>query len=1676
MQLFRILSDALNRTSVTADYQTYDDILWDAVEQALGASLQGAKQLVLVVDGVDEASCGEDKLLRRLTQASSKASNAKLITLGSQTPPEIPAQTRVQITEDLVFDDIAAVVRGCFGHSQVFSSLPAIDQETVVGRITQASQSSFLLAKLIAKRVRNETTPESLKKAVDTVLSKKPTVNDFVAYALEQPDVTPEGKHMLLWLATAERPLHVRELSELASIQTDKRTISDTAVEPLHALRPLNSLVFLQYDYFFLRHGLIRNAVVDTFTQGKLIPSVKDRHADLVTRLLVYVKSTVTDQHEPSSLPFLDYHDTTVLLDKNPLLEFALRYWVPLFRKTTVFTKDGETTAAKEISKVLPTTTIVVRLLRSVLDNVSTPDLVTFQKSVTNVYRTVLTPENVSTLQAIITLASLVRQVNGPEPFTLFYEAAILSQKLLTPRHIVTMQMVTVFLELTTERITESKTDIMTRREEMLLVLVECYKVHYGNTEKVVTILDQLVEHYRKVKDTKKVESTLTTIQSITSHLTTTTDGTAGSLDVRLVGRRDTDSHAVQNFRLDLNDEDELLETTEGYEADALLNLANKHVQSGRADLAERAYVEFWQRATRESRVNNTASWEDKKMKIILAYTNFLRSQKREHEASSVLNSFWQDYQHTNSSLSESKVSHLEQIAKVMKTVGLSAVSLSVLKHVSEYYHSTRRTETSSYKEVQQMLQSTSQEVMHSASSQSFVSESTLEEMILETSSSTSVDQSFYGSAETLVGMYISQRRWQHASRTIKRILKNTWPTFFATTLQDVTLPQKHVDSSLSLADRLAQCYHARHRQAKEQDTRFRIYYAVRSGLNVEDKLRQHHLSELLHLLERTLQTELVISVYQELLNDYTKHYGPDHSTVIQTLRKLAELTRPRPVFLDYYQRIIQALNKNGNYHPDSVEPLNIVATELWNQGRHSDALHYCTILFTAWLNNPKLSPKFQDEKFVHGIFTRYIQCLRAVRTQFPTIHKVTLDYQTKCKAVFSATATITVQATLNLAQLCQESKSYEMEAIRLYEELLKTNSKDVNLDEIRGTLDALYEEQSAIVANTELTESASSTQVEQATKVLKRRITSLRESYGWAHEESLSRMKDVVSFYSKQQKTEQVVQELQEATTHILSSETSTSRLSQAAATIVGSYIATHQTQKAVDLSNEVYRQVIKKDNTNVKSTKFDLTSKSRQNLIFLAQLEHQLHRQSSTVNEILASLTTELVYFEDFQQQVSSNSSFISTSVSAARLYHFLITNNRQEVATDVANEFVKYFLANEGKRVGFKSSSEVQVFIMMILHYFSTRQSNDIVRSVGIASTSHVTELVRLKKYDDACDLALASFKYIRAQESYRTSAIARFVLVLSMNVSGRGLQLNDATRKRMLDTSATIIQDVLQVLRDQKINIAQVGLEHLNSIIGLLGEQGDYPSLSMVLTSIWQSREAQRDWDPSVTLSLGRLYIMARYLIGDTTSAVRLAEDIVYNCRRVNGTRSPTTMKMSVLLSQLYTGIGQRNQAHKETQDLANRYYKRSAALHENILRALSDPTFDDLDGSVDGGSVNGSVNGSMSPSGLDSDFVADFTNGATIDDQVRQHYKLFKLAVQRFGGWPKDYAEYERLNGDLRREYPSALKDVDGVDKWELKGYGSGKAESKEDLIDADFNDWQLFNDTRIVDGVEEEEL
>ncbi|KAJ6028412.1 hypothetical protein N7540_003988 [Penicillium herquei] len=1653
VQLLNILGEAYEQSKKITVESEYQGILWTALERALGAALRNAKELVIVVDGVDEATGGEAPLLQKLLAATAHGTNVKLITLGAEKPKGAEGVMHVPITEDRIADDVSIVVRSSFEEHEIFASLPELEQETIIDQITEGSHGSFLWAKLASKRVRREKTPEGLHKAVEDVFSNKSTVTEFVLHAVQSTEISDDSRLVLLWLATADRPFTLKELTTFFSIDVTKHTVTDRVVKIRDILRPVAELVFIQDGLVYLRHGLIRSSVLEIHSKGKLLPTIKDRHADFVTRLFVYIKSVLPEQHEPS-LVTLTHHDTSMFVLKNPLLDFAVRYWPRHLTQTTVYTTGGEAPTAKEFSKVFPATITLLLLQNTLWQTVVTPTLFTYQTTVTNLCRTILTTKSVVTLQSIISLAFFHRDISLiSESIPFFYEITTLSRTLLTTEHIVTMKIANIFLELTSEQTTTSRTDIMIKREEILLLIVECYKTHYGKTsEQVVTTLKTLIEHYRLTKEEKKIQEITATLLTIT----TTYDGgddTRGDLHVHLKGHKRQESEGGIRFILDA-EEDEFIDESFNYEA--LIQQAEKYRAEGKISEAERIYVELWQRSNKESRVQSTSFWEEIKLKAVVAYSQFLKQEKRETEASSILSSVWEEHRHTSLALTEQSSKHFQEIATVMATVGLSAAALAIYKQVSHYYQSTSQTKSSHFEEIQKRITSTSEQVMKSVSSSSSSSETTTtEEIITEAFSSNKIDKELFTVTSVLIQQYTTEHRWKDATRVIKKALQGLWPTLFAPSIEDVVLPAQNADKAIELAERLGQCYHYRRRFPREENIRIRVYRSVSATRPVDDKVRERVTEALVRYFERSSQPDNVISTRQEVLEHYIKHYGPEHDIVIKALWTLAELTRPRPIFVEYYQRIIQALNKGSpTCKPQALEPLILVATELWNQSRYSDAVPYFTLLFTTFLNQPK-QPRFENTTFIQEIFTRYTHCLRSIHTKYTDIHKITVDYQAKVKAVFTATASITIQATLTLAKVCQESKRYESEAVTLYEELLKIGSKEIDLDEISATLDGIYEEQTTIATKSE---SVSKQQIETASRVLRKRITTTRETHGWAHKESLTKMEEVVAFLHKHSSSESVTKELKESTVNILQQESSSTQLVSAAIAIAGSYIATSQVHKATEMSEELYRQVVMKDTTNTKTSQFDLTSKGRQSLVFLAQLEHSLRQQTTSVTEILASLTTQYVYFQEFRSYTSSKTaSFHSATLSASRLYFFLLSANQRAAATRVFDEFAAYFVATEGKRTKVTDAAQVKVFLTVILEHFSTHQSSNLVRSVGIAGNLNVLKYLEEQRYEEAANLARAAFLYISAHDEFRTPAIVKFVFTLGISISGRTTtqQPDAAVQKNLLKVSGDIIKVVLQVISDLKIDLSQISLAYLNILIALLSGQKDYKTLVWLLASLWNSRNKQVTWPAHVTLGLARRYIIARYLVDDHLKAARLAEDILYNCRRVNGASHSSTLEMSALLTQLYTGIAQRYQGQKGGQHLSNKYFKKSAGVHENLLRVFVDPAFAELEGGLD-------ASFSMDGSAYDLN-IEETPNGSAISEgeHVRQHLQLLKLSLQRLGDWPKEYSEYEQLNADLFLAFADDLKGVEGVEKWNLKSFGSGKASSKEDILNLETVSWEI---------------
>ncbi|KAK8084046.1 hypothetical protein PG996_002827 [Apiospora saccharicola] len=679
--------------------------------------------------------------------------------------------------------------------------------------------------------------------------------------------------------------------------------------------------------------------------------------------------------------------------------------------------------------------------------------------------------------------------------------------------------------------------------------------------------------------------------------------------------------------------------------------------------------------------------------------------------------------------------------------------------------------------------------------------------------------------------------------------------------------------------------------------------------------------------------------------------------------------------------------------------------------------------------------------------------------------------------------------------------------------------------------------------------------QVERVTEVLHKRFSAVHEKYGWSHEESLTQFAELVEFESQhqsltQEKKETVSRGLREAAVSILTAHKSLTKLVSAAKTIAHGYQVSQQTTQAAEFTEELYRQLVMEDMSHAKSSHFDLSVCGRESLVFLAQMEYSLGRTSASMTEIMAGLVAQVAYCDAFRSLTRSKSSdFLDVSKAAARIHQSLEGFGRTQTADHV---FAQYTSWVADARPGFLgqaklSAAETKVLLQAVVGHLTTHRSRDMVRTVGIIGNTRVLELMDEGHYDSACVLARSCFKLVVANpEAYHAPVLARLVLTMGMQLGSRAMmdsnsnnnknsnnKLTPDARKSLLETSKPILTDFLCILMSSgngngngetkkttktiKVNLAKLGPVPLHKLIAVLGPQENYETLATVLTALWESREARQEWDPAVTFSLARRYILARYVVGDSAAALRIAEHIVYNCRRVHGLCHPATVEMALLLSQLYSGVAQRHQQQAASgsshgghgngrrvsgsagaEEIANRYYRKSAAIHEDILRGLTDAGYASVDGSLDslmnGNGNNNNNNNGMSNDGYSSDrrsssisissssssngngmmnsrtfsFVSGAAQGGEQQQKsdgkiARQHLWLLRLALERVGGWPKGYAEYERLNADVFARYPAEMAGAAGVERWNLSAFGHGRASAEDDLLKKEeMKNWGLL--------------
>ncbi|KAF2151611.1 hypothetical protein K461DRAFT_257013 [Myriangium duriaei CBS 260.36] len=1708
LHLFRTLLAAHERARVAATNNDYESHLWTAIASVLREPLHKTQELVLVIDGIDEISSDDPKagqrLFEQLYHVVNESKSVKLIVLSQDS--KISANHygfHREISADDIRDDLFAVAQRTLLINDGFKDVPEAIQDSIVHRLVTLANGSFIWLNLACEVLLLEKakTSTSITKIVeDMEKARTPLqVQDLCGRILSASSPGQDGLTILNWLLESERPFTTEELRALFSIDHQHNKIQNRNVDIQGCVKTLRPFLTINGHIVRIKHPQIMVAARNLVRTGKLPVPVGDAETDLLYRTLSYAKAVLTDHKEPT-LGELEIVHANRYFNQNTLLSYVVRYWPRHLEQCRLHNKaKNEFEITPDLKRVFPETALLPLLEIRCWEDLP-PQMVLEQFIFTSrIRKQVLREDSISVLQTYIAIAYYYSLLGRRSEAAKYYWLTTkLGLIVLGESHDLIVEVGHRFLAIIETITITSRTEIATYKEETLQTMIKCLTKTYGaSSEQVIEIQKTLASFYTAIHEEEHAEEILRIIRVSTDLVFEEENARRlpDHLQIDVRKRRPTEGSGSSGWSIEEPDEDLVLEFSFS-QIEVLIKRAFHFHGCGQLIQAERTFIEVWEHVSRTCRTTHAIEWHEKNIEIATHYSKFLRSVKREIECVAILNTVWEQYEHSELRFSEVIVEKFTAIAKTLQTMGYHAMSLSIYQYAYSYFKSTSVKTTehhTSLKEIEERISTTSTEVLKetttsttvtTTSSSSSSSSATSVFRSLITNTSKTVDTTTITLAKKLSFEFFEQQEYHQAMSVIELTLKRTWSSFFSEALESISLATSFTEESIELVIKLAECHLQLRQLVQVEDVYLRLFRSILLAKSVHTAWLDRAKFLLISFYDRHGYASKAISIFQEILIVQRRTLGPSHKLTIETLYILGSRCRSHArshlYWVEYYQAIITELTTKDNLcHVDALEAYIIVSTVYWEDRRYAEAISLYSVLWNTFKLKVKEYKKFSDTKFVQTLYQRYVQCLEETKTELELIHQITTEYRETCIKAYGAKAEITIEATIQLAKVCQRSEKYEHESISLYEEASSSSTSTTTVTQVKESLRSLYSKQ--ITSKSSSTFSSST--IERALKIQEERYAEVKSKHEYSSYATLSSLRELSILHYKQKKVESMFKEISHVVEQITIKETSSQKLIESATYIAETFQIIEQVRTCHELVEELHLQIIAKHRRESKFS-FNLTSCTRSSLVFLAQLEFTLRRSHDlrlTFSEVMVDLISEAFQYDTLRRLITAKAPFEEIATCAAPFYAFLSRKKRQYIIRIVEHDIFKCF---EGAHLGkhkLISKDSPQRFIVAILQYLSRKKSSNFVRSVLIASVDEVEHLLKERRWAEAHDVASIAFRYVKAHDGFDGATRITQGFRLALLLSGRsGTRCdNPEISKQLVQLSKNVIHDVLEVCKEKKINLAHVNLAELNQLISLLGEVEDYHTLEWLLTSLWQTRDTQRSWPVPVKVMLGRRLICARFLAGCTVKALRLAEDIAYNTKKVHGARSSHALGMYELLAQLYASIAQQYQQKAASGDknaaaMAQTHFRKALGVEEDLLKyMIYEGTADDSDDEEydtvsaihshygsDRGSVNGVGNG-----------VSSHMNGnghhheaeAPVDKDafVKKHLRLLKLAYQRNGGWPREGSkEYTKLNADAFGRFGQALKGESGVEKWSADGFGGGKAESQDGVF-VKTGQWEL---------------
>ena len=697
MQTYYAISRAFELCSHCTDVNEYESHLWKALEESLKKPLSNARDLIIVVDGIDEIQGGKpagQAFFERLADTVCEGKRVKLIGLAqSLSMPSGINTTHVSITHDHVHSDIHAAILRNLAHSHNLTSKPGPEQEQIIQRLARACNASFVSAVLMSQLLSTQKTHQDFTKVFEEVEQTKPSVSDLVWRIVSRIELSPTTKTVLSWMTSAERPLSISDIRKLLSTPIQEESAPDSSPDVHSIIHAVEPLLTSTDGVVRFKHYDINRAIASLLDSGKITVPTETRQTDLLMRVLKYARTTLDEEIDPT---FDEYSPDSIdrLFRQNTLLPYATRYWILHIQRL-----GGVSKLPKSFNKILPNVTILSLIEKTIWSlELPLPQTLDFNKIALDVRRSTLPELSPAVLQTTLNTAVLYDSMRKPlDAAPLYYSATKTSRNLLSNYHPLPVELGYRYLSVTETHIESKRTEIMTRREEVYKILVVLLEKQYGKSStQVIEIRTMLARFYEYIHEEAHATEIYQTIHAATVQLygkeSSEAQDTSQHLQV-VLGKSKPDRKIETRKDALFDEEDE-------EQVEEILDLETVSRRLGQAK-TEREFIELWQSVSTICRNTTAVEWHERNIDIATAYSKFLSSQKRSSEASAMLSSISREYENHQVSLSEQIMSRLQQTAMTMKEFGQYSAALSILKRTSEFYQSLRREESHQYTEIQ---------------------------------------------------------------------------------------------------------------------------------------------------------------------------------------------------------------------------------------------------------------------------------------------------------------------------------------------------------------------------------------------------------------------------------------------------------------------------------------------------------------------------------------------------------------------------------------------------------------------------------------------------------------------------------------------------------------------------------------------------------------------------------------------------------------------------------------------------------------------------------------------------------------------------------------------------------------------------------------------------------------